>query len=159
DRAEIEVAGVVTPAAGREIVVGFEPGTTTTVSIGANGAVRAKLAAPASDGKVALVAWSLDRRELGRCSIEIDRTPPTVIGRPKETRASSAAEKTFTADFDASEPVTLFDESGKNEIARLAAGKGEVKLALPGAATAKVEKRTVKLVARDRCGHEAQLSF
>jgi formylglycine-generating enzyme required for sulfatase activity len=159
DLAEIEVAGVVAPAGGREIVVGFDPGATTTVSIGANGAVHAKLAAPAADGKVALVAWSLDRRELGRREIEIDRTPPTVSGRARETRPFSAAEKSFTADFDASEPVTLFDESGKIELAHLAAGKGEAKLELPGGATAKVEKRAVRLLARDRGRHEAALSF
>jgi serine/threonine-protein kinase len=158
DVREIEVAGVATPSTARELVVGFDPGTTATVSIGANGAVRTKLAAPQADGKAALVAWTVDRHELARREIEIDRTPPTVGGRPKEDRPYRVDEHEFKVEFEASEPVTLFDETGKSELAQLPAGKGEATLALPAGASAKLEKRKVRLVARDRCAHEAQLA-
>jgi formylglycine-generating enzyme required for sulfatase activity len=159
DLKEIEVAGIVAPVVGREIVIGFEPGASTTATIGANGAVRARLAVPAADGRVALVAWSLDRRELARREIEVDRSTPTVTAHPKEARPYDAGEKSFVAVVDANEPVTLFDEAGKSEVARAAVGEGEVTLKLPEGATAQPERRTIRLLARDRRAHEAKLAF
>ena len=159
DETELEITGMVTPATTEKIVVGWEKGPVTTVTIGRNGAVKTKLAAPTGDGRAALVAWTVDRRELARRNVEIDRTPPTVAVRPKEARPIGADERTIALLFDASEMVTLFDEAGTTELAHLVAGdKVEASLKLPAEATAEPQRRTLRLRARDRCNHEAKVA-
>ncbi|HET6164684.1 MAG TPA: bifunctional serine/threonine-protein kinase/formylglycine-generating enzyme family protein [Planctomycetota bacterium] len=156
DRSELVVFGTVSPPSTPEVDVGLLGDLRNPVAVGERGVVEATLTLPKEEGPAVVVVWTALRRELARRSIEIDRTPPRVTARPKETRARSSDEKSFVVALDASEPVELFEAASRRALASAPAGASEVALELPGGATADPAPRTLHVIARDRCAHESR---